>query len=70
MSGGGELDVRARYEDVCAELNMDEETAKKAWSSYEEVNNDYVLEVSQAPAGCGWRAGEPVWRCVSLPFAV
>ncbi|CAI8028338.1 Retinoblastoma-like protein 1 [Geodia barretti] len=46
MSGGGELPgvVRARYEDVCAELNMDEETAEKAWSSYKNINNDYVLE--------------------------
>ena len=53
MSGGGELPgvVRARYDDVCAELNMDEETAEKAWSSYKNINNDYVLEVSQAPLG-------------------
>lgn len=47
MSGGRDEDVRTRYEDVCAELSMDEPTAKRAWSSYEEVNNDYVLEVSQ-----------------------
>ena len=52
MSGEGELGaIRARYEDVCAELNMDEQTAQKAWSSYKDINNDYVLEVSQAPLG-------------------
>ena len=46
MSGSGDQDIRTRYEDVCAELNMDEQTAGKAWTSYEEINNDYVLEVS------------------------
>ena len=46
MSGSGDQDIRARYEGVCAELNMDEQTAEKAWSSYTTINNDYVLEVS------------------------
>ena len=52
MSGNEEKDVRARYESVCAELNMDEQTIEKAWSSYTEINNDYVLEVSCGPRGC------------------
>ena len=47
MSGDAEKSIRERYDVVCAELNMDEQTAKKAWTSYEETNNDYVLEVSQ-----------------------
>lgn len=46
MSGVAGQSIRARYDAVCAELNMDEPTAKKAWTSYEETNNDYVLEVS------------------------
>lgn len=46
MSANGEQDIRSRYEDVCAELNMDEQTAEKAWTSYKAINNDYVLEVS------------------------
>ena len=48
MSGSVEQDTRSRYETVCAELNMDEHTAGSAWTSYGEINNDYVLEVSQA----------------------
>ena len=47
MSESGEQEIRARYEGVCAELNMDDQTAEKAWGAYEDVNNDYVLEVSQ-----------------------
>ena len=46
MSGSGDQDIRLRYEGVCAELNMDEHTTEKAWSSYTTINNDYVLEVS------------------------
>ena len=46
MNPNVDRDVRAGYESVCAELNMDEQTADKAWSSYEAINNDYVLEVS------------------------
>lgn len=45
MSTNGEQDIRNRYESVCAELNMDEQTAEKAWASYHTINNDYVLEV-------------------------
>lgn len=47
MSSNAEQDTRKRYESVCAELNMDEQTAGSAWTSYEEINNDFVLEVSQ-----------------------
>ena len=47
MNPDVEQDVRAGYESVCAELNMDEQTVDNAWNSYEAINNDYVLEVSQ-----------------------
>lgn len=52
MSGSGDQDIRARYESVWRELNMDEHTTEKAWSSYTEINNDYVLEVSWGHGGC------------------
>ena len=52
MSSSEDQDIRARYESVCAELNMDEHTTEKAWSSYTTINNDYVLEVSWGLGGC------------------
>ena len=48
MSSHVEEDTRGRYESVCADLNMDEQTSEAAWRSYEDINNDYVLEVSDS----------------------
>lgn len=56
MSSNDGQDVRTRYESVCAELNMDEQTTESAWRSYEAINNDYVLEVSNRR--CGTWEGE------------
>ena len=38
-------EVKSKYEDVCGELNLDEEAKDSAWKAYQEINNDYVLEV-------------------------
>lgn len=51
MSSNDEQDIRTRYDSVCAELNMDEQTTEAAWRSYEVINNDYVLEVSKRIRG-------------------
>lgn len=39
-------DVRANYEAVCNELNIDEIAKDSAWKEYQSINNDYVLEVA------------------------
>ncbi|XP_029191075.1 retinoblastoma-like protein 1 [Acropora muricata] len=33
-----------RYENLCRDLNMDEETSNEAWSSYERISTNYTLE--------------------------
>ena len=38
-------EVRSKFEDVCGELNLDEEAKDSAWKAYQDINNDYVLEV-------------------------
>ena len=35
-----------RFDNLCHELNMDEETSKEAWCSYEKISTNYTLEVS------------------------
>lgn len=35
-----------RYDNLCRDLNMDEETSSEAWSSYERISTNYTLEVS------------------------
>ena len=35
-----------RYDNLCRDLNMDEETSNEAWSSYERISTNYTLEVS------------------------
>ena len=45
---GLEVDIWQRYEQVCSELNLDQESKDAAWSSYKDINNDYVLEVYEA----------------------
>ena len=35
-----------RFDNLCHELNMDEETSKEAWSSYQKISTNYTLEVS------------------------
>lgn len=39
--------IKQRFDDVCSELNMDEATAVSAWETYEKINRNYTLEVSQ-----------------------
>ncbi|EDO46411.1 predicted protein [Nematostella vectensis] len=36
--------TKERFDNVCSELNMDEETAESAWSSYETIRTNYTLE--------------------------
>lgn len=40
-------EVRSKFEDVCGELNLDEEAKDSAWKAYQDINNDYVLEGPQ-----------------------
>ena len=35
-----------RFESLCRDLNMDEETSQEAWSSYQKISTNYTLEVS------------------------
>lgn len=35
-----------RFQDLCRELNMDEDTSQEAWSSYQKISTNYTLEVS------------------------
>lgn len=53
MDQVAEEDIRSRYEDICAELNLDEIAKTSAWEAYMSINNDYVLEVSapESPTG-------------------
>ena len=34
-----------RFENLCRDLNMDEETSQEAWSSYQKISTNYTLEV-------------------------
>lgn len=44
-SDDDDLTSSDRFENLCRELNMDEETAGEAWSSYERISRNYTLEV-------------------------
>lgn len=35
-----------RFQDLCRDLNMDEDTSQEAWSSYQKISTNYTLEVS------------------------
>ncbi|KAK3744453.1 hypothetical protein QZH41_012866 [Actinostola sp. cb2023] len=37
-------DPRERFDSVCRELNMDEDTSEEAWKSYERIRTNYSLE--------------------------
>ena len=54
-----EEDIRSRYDDICAELNLDETAKTSAWEAYSGINNDYVLEVrmSEGPTGMNLTLG-------------
>lgn len=45
MDSQSEDEIKARFEDVCGELNLDERSKDNAWKAYLGINNDYVLEV-------------------------
>lgn len=47
-----ESDVRKKFDNVCRELNMDEETAEEAWRSYEKIKTNYSLEVCYRVGSC------------------
>lgn len=34
-----------RFDNLCRDLNMDEETSQEAWSSYQKISTNYTLEV-------------------------
>ncbi len=38
--------VKADYDQLCCELNMDESTMDNAWKSYIAIRHNYTLEVS------------------------
>ncbi|GAB0094709.1 Retinoblastoma family protein [Sergentomyia squamirostris] len=47
-----------KFKEICLKLNMDEETEKKAFSTYEEIRDNYTLE------------GDPIhWLCCALFIA-
>ena len=37
--------IKKKFDDVCRELNMDENTAVNAWETFERINRNYSLEV-------------------------
>jgi len=45
MGSRGEEETKEKYDRVCRELNLDQESMDAAWTSYLAINNDYVLEV-------------------------
>ena len=45
MEAEKEERVKLEFDDVCIELNIDQETKDNAWESYMTIYNDYVLEV-------------------------
>lgn len=45
METESEERVKLQFDEVCDELNLDQEAKETAWESYIEINNDYVLEV-------------------------
>ncbi len=40
-------EIKVNFESVCNELNIDEVAKERAWQEYQDINNDYVLEVSK-----------------------
>jgi len=53
-----EANSSERFDSLCRDLNMDEETSQEAWSSYQKISTNYTLEV---PFVCV--------RCVRYMFA-
>lgn len=41
-----ETNSSERFENLCRDLNMDEETSQEAWSSYQKISTNYTLEAS------------------------
>lgn len=39
-------DTRARFEELCRDLNMDTVAMEEAWKAYENISTNYTLEVS------------------------
>lgn len=46
MDQPNEEDIKIKFDEVCSELNLDEDAKESAWYSYRSIYNDYVLEVS------------------------
>ena len=46
MDQPNEEDIKIKFDEVCSELNLDEDAKESAWHSYRSIYNDYVLEVS------------------------
>ena len=40
-----EANSSERFDNLCRDLNMDEETSQEAWSSYQRISTNYTLEV-------------------------
>lgn len=40
-----EANSSERFDSLCRDLNMDEETSQEAWSSYQKISTNYTLEV-------------------------
>lgn len=40
-----EANSSERFESLCRDLNMDEDTSQEAWSSYQKISTNYTLEV-------------------------
>ena len=40
-----EANSSERFDNLCRDLNMDEETSQEAWSSYQKISTNYTLEV-------------------------
>lgn len=40
-----ETDVYRKHQELCTNLNLDLHSAEQAWRSYEEIRQNYTLEV-------------------------
>lgn len=49
MTGNSESDdecvIKDQFEEIRSDLNLDQETAKNAWSKYQSIGSMYSLEV-------------------------
>jgi hypothetical protein len=45
LSDDADSNILKRYEELCASLNMDKDATDEAWQNYENIRQNYTLEV-------------------------